>query len=70
MTTTTVQTRTLTDSEIMTLWNICRTAERVYAREAKDGLPQFKEKMAEQAKQAEEWASIFLAFPKVTIEPT
>ena len=67
MSTTPVTTRTLTEFELMDLWNICRTAERVYAREAKDGIPQFKETMAKQAEKATAWANIFLNFPTVTV---
>jgi hypothetical protein len=61
-------TRTLTQSEILDLWNICRTAERAYTREATDGIPQFKEAMAKHAEKCATWAALFLALPSVTVE--
>jgi hypothetical protein len=69
-TTTKAKTRTLTDEEINTLWNICLTAQaRFKAAEGEvKEWPRISDQYARQAVEAKNWADILSHVPKVTIE--
>lgn len=69
-TTTKAKTRTLTESEINTLWNICLTAKaRFKAAEVEvKEWPQLSNQYARQAVEAQQWADIFSHFPEITVE--
>lgn len=63
-------TQTLTERDVVTLWNICLAAAETYKRaeNAVKEWPQLSDQYAQQANEAKEWAKRFQHFPKVTIE--